>query len=69
MMEKINDGGPAFPETSDVRWNGMTLRDYFAGQVIAGLASSDRFMDTTNEHTAKIAYDQADAMIAQREGK
>jgi len=34
MNTPINDGGPAFP---DDRWQaGMSLRDWFAGQALAG---------------------------------
>ena len=41
MAEKINDGGPAFPEAyvpdgSDPS-SGMTLRDYFAAKAMQGL--------------------------------
>lgn len=44
-MSKIDDGGPAFPwedmrDSSGVPMPnpGMTLRDYFAGQALAGIA-------------------------------
>lgn len=58
------DGGPAFPsfdrgDSSD--FEGMTLRDYFAGQALAGLTgnqSPDRY--------AEDAYCIADAMLAAR---
>ena len=39
----MKDGGAAFPyeETPDGRfWNGMTLRDYFAGQALVGIMTS-----------------------------
>lgn len=40
-MDKINDGGPAFPcQLHNVECNhptGMTLRDYLAGQALQGL--------------------------------
>lgn len=32
-------GGPAFPLPELNHWDGMTLRDYFAGQALAGLAA------------------------------
>lgn len=35
MSDKSNDGGPAFPWGGEV-CGGMTLRDWFAGQAIAG---------------------------------
>lgn len=43
MANKINDGGPAFPQTND-SWQGphavpegMSLRDWFAGMAIQGM--------------------------------
>lgn len=47
---------------------GMTLRDYFAGQALAGILSSANFGDTRDWLPQK-AYDLADAMISSREGK
>lgn len=36
-MNTINDGGPAFPKDNmDWGHQGMTLRDWFAGQALAG---------------------------------
>ena len=29
-MSKVNDGGPAFPSNRDMRYGGMTLRQYAA---------------------------------------
>ena len=73
-------GGPAFPgeqgHTLDGTWNqtwepGMTLRDYFAGQALAGLCSSDISVgdasQTVCEVQADIAYAMADAMIEARD--
>jgi len=47
---------------------GMTLRDYFAGQALAGLMTvgSDINLNTF-ERRAKICYVVADAMLAERE--
>lgn len=45
---------------------GMTLRDWFAGQVIAAVytrSDADHYAD------AQIAYDVADAMLKARESK
>lgn len=65
-----NDGGEAFPTIHEGRHGaeyspGMSLRDYFAGQFIAGNASQ-----YCNEedvvHDAILAYRWADALIAQR---
>ena len=43
---------------------GMSLRDYFAGQAIGALAG-----DFHPRPAAKGAYEVADAMLAEREGK
>jgi len=53
-------GGPAFPVPQGGR-GGMTLRDYFAGQVLAGLGDAIGQVDV-----AKVAYLVADAMIEAR---
>jgi hypothetical protein len=54
--------------------NGLPLRDYFAGQALAGLMGNSDFWcykDTTPEDLASLlaraAYRQADAMLAERE--
>jgi hypothetical protein len=74
-MSTINSGGPAFP-IADVPypngnvqhgWNGMTLRDWFAGQALAGL-TADPDMPTFHK-CAEIAYACADAMLRAREVK
>ena len=44
----------------------MTLRDYFAGQSILGLALQT---DTIDANVAQWAYALADAMLAARERK
>lgn len=60
-----NDGGPAFPTVAGqtVYSHGMTLRDWFAGQVLAGL-----MVNSCNDYIddAVIAYKQADAMLEAR---
>jgi hypothetical protein len=73
-MSTINSGGPAFP-IADVPypngnvqhgWNGMSLRDWFAGQALAGmLANHDSW---TGDHGV-MAYHHADAMLRAREVK
>lgn len=77
MSERINDCGPAFPKATVVCANGsvidvlstggMSLRDWFAGQALAGLCVE---MRTDSEaYRAKIAvraYELADAMLAAR---
>lgn len=75
------DGGPAFPNPAlaDPDYRpvsgdaGMSLRDYFAGQALAGIMSN---CDNTGlngwsdiqDLAAKYAYAVADAMLAAREG-
>ena len=69
-MMAIEDGGPAFPHAAYRGIEGMSLRDYFAGQSLAGLlaysgpeASTSHF---TFERAAADAYEYADAMLAKR---
>lgn len=74
MSEK--DGGPAFPNVGGTEPNdlfpsyGMSLRDYFAGQALAGLTSST---DATAEGwkiaapiAAELSYALADALLKAR---
>lgn len=63
-------GGPAFPlplgdEDIDSSVAGMTLRDYFAAQVIAGAISNPNNKGSA-DFFVKNAYMVADAMIAER---
>lgn len=60
-----NDGGQAFPGWDNDE--GMTLRDYFAGQVIGGICASGPSKAFSNEYLVKDAYKIADAMLAERE--
>lgn len=70
------NGGPAFPQ-NDASVNrinnlvGMTLRDYFAGQALAGSMSCQMGFDGNNDTkscamTAKMCYEFADEMLKQR---
>ena len=71
------DGGQAFPhDYKDGHWpeHGMSLRDWFAGQALAGLYSSSAKvmqpeMDGIKgiQFVASVAYQIADAMLAERE--
>jgi len=81
-VNKHNDGGPAHPhgqqiirvdtylgresDVSDEFYPGMSLRDYFAGQALAGMRAKPYF-DQSAEKTADLAYADADAMIAARD--
>ncbi len=71
--QQIDDGGHAFPimwqeGSAMVAVPGMTLRDYFAGQAIAGIHAHPETVADIPVTNARIAYDQADAMIAARNG-
>lgn len=73
-------GGPAFPRPSstydpdhtqygfDAAHDGMSMRDWFAGQVIARLIGVYGFEDGEDKRIlAERAYEMADAMLAERE--
>jgi hypothetical protein len=93
-MGRINDGGPAFPRPASIdtssgtlpdgdrvidQQDGMTLRDYFAAQIAAGVVMRVGFAwiedgtNTTDEPRMRAAlvrarkcYLMADAMVAAR---
>lgn len=82
MSTPIKDGGPAFPNfktNADTGFveicpqGGMTLRDYFAGQALAGqlaFSPSDPFKKYHEpEDVARVCYRCADAMLKAREAK
>jgi hypothetical protein len=75
MSASINDGGPAFPHTTQwdgitpaINYHGISMRDYFAAAALQGslacLGSGGDWDDF-----AKDAYKYADAMLKAREGK
>ncbi len=61
----------AFPlKHADDKFNpGMTLRDYFAGQVIVGIVSNTVLWERidTIEHSAELAYDIAEQLLIERQ--
>jgi hypothetical protein len=73
----IGDGGPAFPlqdwdeciQTHRIE-SGMTLRDWFAGQALAGFAANPRMIDSRSTATLEIvsewSFEAADAMLKAR---
>lgn len=75
-MSKINDGGPAFPEAIAVGpagdvypgMGGMSLRDWFAGQALAGYIANAEFGGSKSSIVAVDCYGLADAMLKAREG-
>ena len=77
MSAIIDDGGPAYPQghpemtiagQSVKETQGMTLRDYFAGQALANDNVEDHQSAAWAERVAAQAYAIADAMIAARKG-
>ena len=69
-----NDGGPAFPTampggaSKDVplALRGMSLRDYYAGQVVASQCWSE-IEGSSFEELSEQNFKYADAMLAERE--
>lgn len=68
-------GGPAFPvvvEGGDMSglhsnlWEGMTLRDWFAGMALQGLITCPAASSGTKADIAIWAYSYADAMLEER---
>ena len=77
-----NNGGPAFPglhpsKECTYKDSGMTLRDWFAAKAMQGIyacpvqlyrADGTPMPDPiTSADIAKMAYEEADAMLAERE--
>lgn len=69
----IDDGGFAFPNGPDHKsgWNaeyGMSLRQYYAGQALAGICANPAWNDTFHasvmKPSAEAAVAMADALIA-----
>lgn len=68
VARKIDDGGPAFPRNAELGYrphDGMSLRDYFAGQALAGLLANPNIgpRQGMEAERAAMAYAQADAML------
>jgi hypothetical protein len=76
MSNTINDGGPAYPcHTNPLPGKlanapqGMTLRDYFAGQALTGLLTQPAEPEYGLRYFARSAYLMADEMLKAREVK
>lgn len=76
MSQQIDDGGSAFP--NPIEWDpngqvvskgshGMSLRDWFAGQALAGNLAYPH-NELSPGGAAIMAYKYADAMLAARKG-
>ena len=68
------NGGTAFPESyigtdapHEGVGNGMSLRDYFAGQALVAVGKAKLGYSISDE--AELAYALADAMLAERNKK
>lgn len=74
-MAEITDGGPAFPhdapgayESEMITHHGLSMRDYFAAQVIQAMVTNPESANGfTFDERAEWAYMQADAMLKARE--
>ncbi|MEQ8822779.1 MAG: hypothetical protein RIC14_00215 [Filomicrobium sp.] len=73
MSDKRKELEPAFPlaVAPEFQWasEGMSLRDWFAGQILAGNATYLANLANTGDPTriAAVAYDVADAMLKRRD--
>lgn len=67
-MSGRKDGGPAFGHGNHEQGGceGMSLRDWFAGQAMAGLSANPELTDRNYAEMAEYAYSQADALLAAR---
>ena len=68
-MSKINEI-PAFPVDTAHQYphqEGMTLRDWFAGQALQGILANPESAIMPPEEYAHEAYYQAAAMLAERD--
>lgn len=72
-MDTKQDGGPAFPvDNPSGHHPGMSLRDYFAGQALAGelaaqSSETGEWASVNFRSLAERSYAIADAMLAERE--
>ena len=67
-----DDSQPAFPQHIGFATNpeGMTLRDWFAGQALAGILAADSSTQSIGfVEAADLALGYADAMLKAREEK
>jgi hypothetical protein len=59
----------AFPTSTSysVHSKGISIRDYFAAQVLQGMLASGKFSHTTpSSAITKVAYDWADLLVTER---
>lgn len=65
-MSKTDDGGSAFPLAFNSE--GMSLRDWFAGQALPAIPHIYHDLILTPARAAELAYKIADEMIESRKG-
>ena len=66
MSEETLHNPAAFPGHGTWAGQGMTLRDYFAGQALASIVGSAGFNAATHPRLAEVSYSVADAMLKER---
>lgn len=71
-MSSFNDGGPAFPHDNQelgsrhrIASPGMTMRQWLAGQALAGHCANPNTFVHSAEHVAQWAIQCADAALAE----
>jgi hypothetical protein len=73
MRDYDTQGGPAFPVAHEVNLEtcrkGMSLRDWFAGQALAGWLANPVGDGSDANELARYSYKMADAMLKAREAK
>jgi len=77
VSQQIDDGGPAFPcealanhrDTEATKFRGMSLRDWFAGQALAGLLVRYDEHPHNLAQCAELACNAADAILAELKRK
>lgn len=69
----MKDNIPAFPVHEDLtaadcmKYKGMTLLDYFAGQALMGLCSKYALSNPSDQQVlAQMSYELANAMLTER---
>lgn len=67
-MSASEAGGPVFPNLPE-QPHGMMLRDWFAGQVMAGMVVNAIYDDTLWIDMARAAYGAADVMLQARDDR
>ena len=74
-QSEAQDGGPAFPvhggylgddPRNQILGGGLTIRDWFAGQALAGMSASADWYDKPWGRIADEAYVAADALLSAR---